>query len=206
MGRSDRRRAPPNRPPGRNVGDGAPALERTIVALETTLDQLFAERRYREFFDRVHHTRDNFRTARLAADVRQSLWSRLNRLAEAAKERQAREFAERDGENLARWRDALARAEGYAEALHAEIGELAARGGSPVERDRWRRRIEEKQTRLEGVLGTVGELRRKIGEVDGRRERENGSRPRPPSLAGTGVPRRRGETSAGPERARRVRR
>jgi len=147
----------------------ARTLERAIAALESSLEPFFAERHYREFFERVHGVRQSFRTAQLSPGARDELWQRLNRLADAAKARQAREFAARDVDNLGRWRDQLARAEAYVGALDQEIAELGARTGPPAELSRWQRRIAEKRSRRTSVQATVADLQRKIAETTARR-------------------------------------
>lgn len=150
---------------GQYRATGASDLARAIDALERSLDPLFAAGRYRDFFDSVHAVRTSFRDARISQDAREDLWSRLNRIAEAAKRRQAQEFAVRDAANLARWRDSAAAADRYAAALTAEIDELAARTGAPLDLARWRRRIAEKEQRRTAVQATLADLQRKIADV-----------------------------------------
>lgn len=147
---------------------GPPELEREIASLEASPEPLFTAGRYRDFFDRVHAIRQQFRRARLTPDVRERLWQRLNRCAEAAKDRQAREFAARNTANLARWHDQLAAAQDYTAALTSEIAELAARRGPPTELAMWQRRIAEKRVRLTSVQSTITELRRKLAAVGNR--------------------------------------
>ncbi len=156
---------PPPRPARGDPPGGADDLERAVAALEEAVAPLFAAGRYRDFFAQAHAVRERFRTARLPQDERARLWQRLNRCTEAAKARQAREFAARDAANLARWRDQLATAQTYAAALRREIAELRARGGSPADLARWQRRIAEKQARLASVDANLAELRRKIAAV-----------------------------------------
>jgi chromosome segregation ATPase len=140
-------------------------LNRAIAALEASVEPLFAAGRYRDFFQRAHDLRARFRDARLSRDERDDLWARLNRCTEAAKERQTREFAARTAANLARWREQVATAEAYAAALVAEIDELRGRGGRALDRDRWQRRIAEKQARLRDVEANIHGLRSKIEDV-----------------------------------------
>lgn len=143
-------------------------LERAISELESSLDPLFAAGRYRDFFARAHAAREMLKPARLPRETRVRLWDRLNRCTEAAKERQEREFAERNRANLDRWTDQVAVAERYAAVLTEEIAGLAVRNGPPAERDLWRRRIAEKQARLADVRSNVAALRRKIADVSRR--------------------------------------
>ena len=145
-------------------------LERAVAALEASLEPLFAAGRYREFFQQAHLLRERFKAVRVAPDMRDGLWKRLNHCTEAAKERQAREFAERHAANLARWREQLATAQRYADALRAEIDELATRRGPPAELDRWQRRIAEKRARLASVEANLDDLRRKISDVSSRKD------------------------------------
>lgn len=144
---------------------GVRGLERSIAALEASVDALFAANRHREFFQQAHAIRERFRTARLPHDERERLWARLNRCTEAAKARQSAHFAQRTAENLARWREQLATAESYAANLTREIAEYEARGGTPLDATRWQRRADEKRARFASVQATVAELRRKIGDV-----------------------------------------
>jgi chromosome segregation ATPase len=149
-------------------------LDRAIAALEATVEPLFAARRYREFFAEVHALRERLRTVRLPHDDRSRLWQRLNRCTEAAKARQAQEFAARDAANLARWRDQLADAQAYADALRREIAELRARGGTTADVARWQGRIAEKETRLARVDANLADLRRKIAAVSSRQPATGG--------------------------------
>ena len=146
---------PQNQPPW-----DARELERALAALEAAETPLFAAGRYREFFAQAHALRQRFRTARLIPEERTRLWQRLNRCTEAAKERQAHDFAARNAANLARWREQATVAEGYAANLTREIAELAGRGGTAVDRARWQRRIAENQARLASVRANLKELRR----------------------------------------------
>ena len=150
--------------------DGAHKLERAIEEMESALEPLFAQRRHRDFFDQIHALRQRFRAARLTPGARAQLWQRLNDLAETAKQRQAGEFATRDAENLARWRDQLARAQAYADALDRETSELASRTGPPAEVARWQQRIAEKRARRTSVQATVAQLQRKVADVVSRQE------------------------------------
>ncbi len=145
-------------------------LEWAVAALETSVEPLFAAGRYREFFQRAHQLRERFKAVRLAPDTREGLWERLNRCTEAAKQWQAREFAARNAANLARWREQLATAQRYADALQAEVDELATRRGPPAELDRWQRRIAEKRGRLASVEANLDDLRRKISDVSSRKD------------------------------------
>jgi hypothetical protein len=147
----------------------AAGLERAIIALEATVEPLFVDGRYREFFAQAQSVRERFRAARLTQDERTRLWQRLTRCTEAAKARQEREFAARNAANLVRWRGQLATAQTYAAALRREIAELRARGGTAVDLARWQRRIAEKETRLASVEANRAELRRKIEAVSNER-------------------------------------
>jgi len=144
-------------------------IEAEIVALENAVEPLFAAARYRDFFDTAHRLRLRFKAERLPSAERERLWARLNRCTEAAKLRQAREFAERASDNLTRWRTQLSEAERYAGALHEEVSALAGRTGPVLERALWQWRIAEKRVRLTSVEGTIIQLRAKIADVSGRR-------------------------------------
>jgi hypothetical protein len=100
----------------------------------------------------------------------------LNELAEAAKAEQAREFADRDAANRARWREQIAVAEDYAAALLDEIADLEARGGTPGERSRWGSRVAEKRTRLAEVEANITRLRAKVDDVTRRAAPSGGER------------------------------
>jgi chromosome segregation ATPase len=143
-------------------------LDATITQLENRVEGYFRAGRYRDFFDEAHAVRVRLQRARLAPSERERLWQRLHRCTDAAKARQAREFAERDEANLSRWREQVLTAGRYAAALRAEIDELTARGGSALDRARWQRRVEEKRARLVAVQANVAELRAKIESVSAR--------------------------------------
>lgn len=142
--------------------DNAAALERAIVDLDASLETRFAAGEYRAFFDQAHAVRELFRQARLDVADRERLWSRLNRCTDAAKARQAEEFAVRRGANVALWSEQLATAESYAAALRRERDELLARGGSQAERSRWQGRADEKAARLADVETNIARLRTRL--------------------------------------------
>ena len=156
--------------PSADAGD----LEQAIAALEAAVAPLFDAGQYREFFAQAHALRERFRRARLPHDDRSRLWQRLNRCTEAAKARQAQEFAARHAANLARWRDQLAVAQTYADALRREIAELRARGGTTADVARWQGRIAEKEIRLASVDANLADLRRKIAAVSSRQPATGG--------------------------------
>lgn len=148
-------------------GPDASSVERAILALEQSRDLLFAAGRYREFFEWAHALRQHLRDARLPRDRHQPLWVRLHACTDAAKARQAADFAQRATDSLARWRAQIAVAERYADNLLQEIAEYEARGGSALERSRWQRRAAEKRERLVQVRANLTDLRRKLADAQG---------------------------------------
>ncbi|MGH2584170.1 MAG: hypothetical protein ACRDJE_04590 [Dehalococcoidia bacterium] len=143
-------------------------LERAVAEVEASLDPIFAAGRYRDFFARVHTVRQSFKTSPLPADAREGLWRRLNHCVEAAKSRQAREFATRNEQHLSRWRTQLGIAQRYAAALAGEIAELEARRGPQGELAIGQRRAAEKRARLADVQANAAALRRKVADVAAR--------------------------------------
>lgn len=146
-------------------------LERAVDHLERSLDPLFAAGRYPDFFTLAHQTREAIKSSHLDFDARRPFWDRLNRCAELAKARQEREFAERNAANLARWREQIAVAERYTDALNREITGLQERTGPMHERTLWQRRIAEKEARLAAVRASVAATRQKIDDVSRRQRR-----------------------------------
>lgn len=142
----------------------AAQIDNAVRALEAALEPHFAAGEYRAFFDLAHAVRERFRTARLDPVERTRLWDRLNRCTEAAKSRQAAEFAARQTANFARWTEQLAAAEAYAAALRAERDDLLARPGSRADLNRWQARAGEKAARLADVEANIARLRARLAE------------------------------------------